>query len=67
MPFVKRETLCDYELLVRLRIRLLIFMHLTAERNNLMRVYGCNVTYTWLPFHSKSQVLVAMALLEMKT
>ena len=46
MPFVERETLCDYGLLVRLRIRLLISMRLTAEKLKLMRLYGWKVLCT---------------------
>ena len=33
--------------LVRLQIKLLIFMKIVAERDNLMRLYGWNIPYTW--------------------
>ena len=32
---------------MQLRIRLLIFMRLTVERDNLMRLRGSRIPYTW--------------------
>ena len=36
--------------MVRLRIMLLIFMRLTAGRDNLVRLYDWDIPYTLLPF-----------------
>ena len=35
-------------LIVRLWIRLLIMMRLATERNNLMRLHGWDIPYTWV-------------------
>ena len=47
---------------VGLRITLLIFMRLTAERDNLMRLYVSNLPYTWPPFECQVIVLFIIKL-----
>ena len=44
---VTQNILVKNAFLVRLRISLLIFMRIAAERDNLMRLYGCSISYTW--------------------
>ena len=44
---VTQNILVKNAFLVRLRISLSIFMRRAAERDNLMRLYGCSISYTW--------------------
>ena len=47
MPFQQNE---KHFLIERLRIRILIYMWLTAERDNLMRLYSWSKPCTWSPW-----------------
>ena len=43
---------------MRLRIRLLIFIRLTAHRDNLMRLYSCSIPYKYPLFNFESSNLI---------
>ena len=45
-------------LIMRLRIRLLIFIRLTAHRDNLMRLYSCSIPYKYPLFNFESSNLI---------